>query len=325
MALRDRRAAALQRERDRSEGGDQRPRGRRRAARRVQRHQVRRPPCARDPVRRFCRGAGAAVGECGRPRLRHGADRPPRRGRRVLREGDPARARRRSGARDAPGAGRPAVVQAVLRLRRPPVAARARRQPVGPEGDRRAQRAVVPHGRRRRDVDAGHLGVPVVRGLGPRLPLRAAVARRHRLRQGAGRVAAEGGLHAPQRPDPRLRVELQRRQPAGDGVGRAVGLPPRAGDPGNGRPRLPDARVPAPADQLHVVGEPQGSRRAQPVPRRLPRPRQHRDLRPLGAAAGRRDARAGRRHRLDGPLLPVDAADRDRARPRGLRRTTTSR
>ena len=34
-------------------------------------------------------------------------------------------------------------------------------------------------------------------------------------------------LHAPQRADPGLRVELQRRQPARDGVGRAVGLPAR--------------------------------------------------------------------------------------------------
>ena len=40
-------------------------------------------------------------------------------------------ARRRDG--HAPGARRPAVGQAVLRVRRPPLAARARRQPVGPE------------------------------------------------------------------------------------------------------------------------------------------------------------------------------------------------
>ena len=35
------------------------------------------------------------------------------------------------------------------------------------------------------------------------------------------------------------------------------------------------------------------------------------------AAARRRDAAAGRRHGVDGPLLPVDAADRDRTRARG--------
>ena len=90
-----------------------------------------------------------------------------------------------------------------------------------------------------------------------------------------------------------------------------------AGDPRRGRPRVPRARLPAAADELHVVGQPQGPRRPQPLPGRVPRPRQHRHLRPLGAAARRRHARAGRRHGLDGALLPVDAADRGRARARG--------
>ena len=88
---------------------------------------------------------------------------------------------------------------------------------------------------------------------------------------------------------------------------------------GEGDREFLDARLPAAADELHLVGQPQGPRRPQPLPGRLPRARQHRDLRPLGAAAGRRDARAGGRHGLDGPLLPVDAADRRRAgtaRPR---------
>ena len=99
---------------------------------------------------------------------------------------------RRRGDGDAPGAGRAAVGQAVLRVRRAPLAARARRQPVGPErpGELGAQRAVVPHGRRRRDLDARQVGVPVVRRVGPGVPLRAAVARRRRLRQGADRAAA---------------------------------------------------------------------------------------------------------------------------------------
>ena len=118
---------------------------------------------------------------------------------------------------------------------------------------------------------------------------------------------------APERPDPGLRVELQRRQPARDRVGRAVRLRARGRDPRRGRPRVPGARVRAAADELHVVGQPQGSRRPQPLPGRLPRPRQHRHLRSLGAAAGRRHARAGGRHGVDGPLLPVDAADRPRA------------
>ena len=94
-----------------------------------------------------------------------------------------------------------------------------------------------------------------------------------------------------------------------------------ARDPRRRRPRVPRARVRPAADQLHLVGQPQGPRRPQPLPGRVPRPRQHRDLRPLGAAARRRHARAGRRHRVDGAVLPVDAADRgraDQARP-GLR------
>ena len=59
------------------------------------------------------------------------------------------------------------------------------------------------------------------------------------------------------------------------------------------------------ARQLHVVGEPRGRRRLQPVRGRLPRPRQHRPDRPL-APAGRRHARAVRRHRLDGVLRAGD-------------------
>ena len=50
-------------------------------------------------------------------------------------------------------------------------------------------------------------------------------------------------LPAPERPDPGLRVELQRRQPARDGVGGAVRLRARGGDPRRGRPRSSSARV----------------------------------------------------------------------------------
>ena len=174
----------------------------------------------------------------------------------VLRDGHPLDARRRRGAGDAPGAGRAAVGQAVLRVRRAPLAARARRQPVGPERARQlgAQRPVVPHDRGRRHLDARQVGVPVVRGVGPGLPLRAAGAGRRRLRQGAGRAAAQHQLPAPQRPDPGVRVELQRRQPARHGVGGAVRLRARGGDPRRGRPRVPRARVRAAADELHAGG-----------------------------------------------------------------------
>ena len=56
---------------------------------------------------------------------------------------------------------------------------------------------------------------------------------------------------------------------------------------------------------------------------RLPRARQHRRLRPQRAAADRRLPGAGRRHRLDGALLPEHARDRRRAGAATTRPTWT--
>ena len=97
-------------------------------------------------------------------------------------------------------------------------------------------------------------------------------------------------------------------------MGGPVRVRARGRDPRRGRPRVPGAGVRPAADELHLVGQSQGSRRPQPVPGRLPRPGQHRDLRSLIAAARGWDARAGRRHGVDGALLSVDAPDRHRAR-----------
>ncbi len=66
--------------------------------------------------------------------------------------------------------------------------------------------------------------------------------------------------------------------------------------------RLPRARLPQAAAQLHLVGQPQGPRGQERLPGRLPRARQHRGLRPDGDAADRRSPRAVRRHRLDGAV-----------------------
>ena len=79
---------------------------------------------------------------------------------------------------------------------------------------RRAEHRVVPHAQRRHHLDAGQVGVPVVRGVGPRLPHHHPGAGGLRLRQGAAAADAAQSLRAPQRADPRLRVELQRRQSA---------------------------------------------------------------------------------------------------------------
>ena len=179
-----------------------------------------------------------------------------------LRDGDPADAAGRRGDGDAPGAGGVAVGQAVLRVQRASVAARAWRRPVGSErrGELGAQRALVPHGLARRHLNAKRVGVPVVRGVGPRIPLRTPLARRRRLRQGAGRAAARHPLPAPQRPNPGVRVELQRRQPAGDRVGGPTRVRARGRDPRRGRHRVPGPRVRPAADELHLVGQSQGPR-----------------------------------------------------------------
>ena len=86
----------------------------------------------------------------------------------------------------APGAGRDDLVQAVLRVRRRPLAAGARRRTrCARRAAAPAQPAVVAHAQPRRALDAGHLGVPLVRRVGPGLPRAAARHGRPRLRQGA--------------------------------------------------------------------------------------------------------------------------------------------
>ena len=276
------------------------------------------------------RGRGGEVGDAAPAALRGRAgadDRALRRlrgddggaaagGRRVLRHGDPGLARRGRGPRDAPGARRHDVVEAVLQLRPRRVARRARRRSVRPAARRPAQRPLAPHGERRRHLDARQVGIPVVRGLGPRVPRARAHARRRGLRQGAARPDAAGPLPAPERSDPRVRVELRRREPPGPRLGHDLHLPPRAGAARAGRPRLARALVPEAGAELHLVGEPQGPQGQERLRGRLPRARQHRRLRPQRAAADRRLPRAGRRHGLDGALLPEHARDRRAARAR---------
>ena len=183
---------------------------------------------------------------------------------------------------------------------------------------------LVPHVQRRRHLDAGQVGVPVVRRLGSRLSRGRARGRRSGLRQASAQPDVEGALSALQRSAARLRVELRRRQPAGACVGDALPVPDRAGAARQGGHRVPQARLRQAARELHVVGESQGPPGQERVRGRLPRPRQHRRLRPQRRAADRRPPRAGRRHRVDGDVLPEHARDRRRDRGPRLRATTTS-
>ena len=233
---------------------------------------------------------------------RHAAAAAGRR-RRVLRPDHAPLARRGRAPGPPPGAGRHAVDQAVLLLRPRPLAQGAPGPPAhGRRRPRGAQRRVVPHAERRRDLHARQVGVPLVRRLGPGLPHDRAVAGRLRLRQGAAAADAAQPLRPPQRADPRLRVELQRRQPAGPRLGDPLPLQVRE-EPGPRGPQVPGALVPGPDAQLQLVGEPQGPAGEERLRRRFPGPRQHRRLRPQRAAAHRRLPRAGGRHGLDGLLL----------------------
>ena len=151
---------------------------------------------------------------------------------------------------------------------------------------RRPEHLVAQRRPRRRHLDAGRVGVPLVRDLGPRLPRRRPVARRPRLREVAAAAALPGMGPASERPAPRLRVGVLRREPARARVGRLAGLPARR-RLGQGLPH-PDPHQ-AVAQRL-LVGEPQGLRGVRPVRGRLPRDGQHRGLRPVEVGARRAGA-----------------------------------
>ena len=211
-----------------------------------------------------------------------------RRGGRVLRAACiPTARHRKSERRRAAGVRRAALVEAVLSLRRAGLAGRRS----GAAARRRRSRQPArnrdwPHLYTRDVISmpdkweypwfaAWDLGVP-------HDPVR---ADRSGVREGAAHSAAARMVHAPERPDPGVRV----------GAFGDVNPPVHAwacwrvykmtGARGRARPRVPRARLPEAAHELHLVGESQGRRGQQPVLRRLSRARQHRRLRPLEAAA----------------------------------------
>ena len=195
------------------------------------------------------------------------------------------------------------------------MAGRARQRSVqGDAQSRPAQRPLAPHVQRRRDLDAGQVGISLVCRLGPRLPRARPDARRSRFRQAAAQADAPRAVHAPQRPDSGLRMEFWRRESAGPRLVHDLHLPP-----GKRRRRAKGTRTGSRAafkscllnftwwvnrkdrsgrnvfeggflglDNIGVFD------RSAPLP--------------TGGYSG-----AGRRHRLDGPLLPEHAGDRRRA------------
>ena len=104
----------------------------------------------------------------------------------------------------------------------------------------RTQRRLAPPRRLRRARHARPVGVPVVRGVGPRVPRRRVGPPRPGLRQVPAGRAAPRVVPAPQRRAARVRVELRRRQPAGPRPRRHPGVRDRRR---RGR-RVPRAGVP---------------------------------------------------------------------------------
>ena len=105
----------------------------------------------------------------------------------------------------AAGIRRAAVEQAVLPLRDRRTGSRATRASRAPPTGRprRAQRRLAARVQPRRHLDAGQVGVSLVRRLGPRLPHDPVRAHRSPLRQGAAAAAAARVVHASERPDSR--------------------------------------------------------------------------------------------------------------------------
>jgi len=211
-----------------------RGRARRRGEPRPHRHQVRgavpdhrpgegergreAPPPPRRDRRRHGRGEG----------LRRHVRGAQARGGRIPRRHRSGRPLRGRAGRPPPVARRDALVEAVLPLRRARLArGGSRPAEAGRVAATRPERRLGTPLLRRRPLHAGQVGVPLVRGLGPGLPLRAARDGRSRLREGAARAAPARVVHAPERPDRRIRVGLRRREPARPRLGREEGLRPR--------------------------------------------------------------------------------------------------
>ena len=220
-----------------------------------------------------------------------------------------------------------ALVEAVLLLRPRSLAVGARLEP-GARGFQPpfAQRRLVPHAQQPHHLDAGQVGVSLVRGVGPRVPHARAVDGGRRVRQGAARADAARGVPAPERPDPRLRVELRRRQPAGARLGDAVRLQrgPRQ------RTGVATSISCERSFQKLLFNFTWWVNRKDPTGRnvfdgRLPRPRQHRRLRPQRAAADRRPPRAGRRHGVDGASTARTCSRSPSSSPAKTRTSRTSR
>ena len=189
------------------------------------------------------------------------------------------------------------VVERLARRRSRPAAA-ARRAP------RRAQRRVAAPLQPRRHLDARQVGVPLVRGVGPRLPhdRRSRAIDPQFAKEQLAAVPARV-VHAPERADPGLRVRVRRRQPARARLGVLARL-----QDDRARAASATASSSRASSRSCCSTSPGGSTARTPTGNNL-FAGGFLGLDNIGvfdrcaAAADRRPARAGRRHGVDGVLL----------------------
>ena len=162
------------------------------------------------------------------------------------------------------------------------------------------------HVQLRRDLDARPVGVPVVRRLGPGASSawRSPGSTRRSPRSSCCCCCASGTCT----PTASCRRTSGRFDDVNPPVHAWAALRVFELD-GAARLRLPRPGAAQAADELHLVGQPQGLRRQQRLRGRLPRAGQRRPVRPGRGAAGGRRAGAVRRHRLDGDVRAEPARD----------------
>jgi hypothetical protein len=119
--------------------------------------------------------------------------------------------------------------QAVLLLRRAGMVERRSGPAAAPGGTKaRAQQRMVPLEQRRHRFHAGQVGVPVVCGVGPGIPLHSIGDDRCGVREEPARAADARMVHAPERPAPGLRMGLRRCEPARACLGGLARVPNRS-------------------------------------------------------------------------------------------------
>ena len=176
-------------------------------------------------------------------------------------------------ARAAPGFRRHDLEQAVLLFRHPAMdQGRSGPNPSSRRAAARPQPRMDAFEQRRHHLDAGQVGISLVRRLGPGVSHARTRADRFAVRQGATGAAHARVVHAPERANAGVRVGVRRCESAGACLGDLARLSdgPQAARR-QGRSCLSRARVSQADAELHLVGEPQGRGGAQRISRRLPR------------------------------------------------------